>query len=155
MGARAAVHAVLIGYSLLALGPAVLIVANSFKERSQIFDSPFSLPTPSTWDTSGYRTVFDEASFPGYFRNSLVAGIKKISDTKIGDTLTDEKRLATEPLPYPLEAVLGHLATDKKHASGRLRWVLPTASGTVVRDDVDPGVVERAASSLLAVASPR
>ena len=32
-------------------------------------------------------------------------------------------------LPYPLAAVLGHLATDKKHAAGRLRWVLPTADG--------------------------
>jgi GTP-binding protein LepA len=29
----------------------------------------------------------------------VVAGIKKISDTKIGDTLTEEKRLAAEPLP--------------------------------------------------------
>ena len=29
-------------------------------------------------------------------------------------------------------------ASDKKHAAGRLRWVLPTADGVVVRDDV-PG----------------
>ena len=29
----------------------------------------------------------------------VVAGIKKISDTQIGDTLTEEKRLAAEPLP--------------------------------------------------------
>jgi GTP-binding protein LepA len=29
----------------------------------------------------------------------VVAGIKKISDTKIGDTLTEEKRLAASPLP--------------------------------------------------------
>ena len=41
--------------------------------------------------------------------------------------LLDRLELATEPLPYSLEAVLGHLATDKKHAAGRLRWVLPTA----------------------------
>ena len=30
------------------------------------------------------------------------------------------------PLPYALDTVLGHLATDKKHDGGRLRWVLPT-----------------------------
>ena len=42
-------------------------------------------------------------------------------------------RLGIEPLPYPLETVLGHLATDKKHAGGRLRWVLPTADGVAVR----------------------
>jgi len=71
--------------------------------------------------------------------------------------LLDRLDLATEPLPYPLADVLGHMATDKKHAAGRLRWVLPTADGVVVRDDVDAGVVERAAASLLAAqtGSPR
>jgi raffinose/stachyose/melibiose transport system permease protein len=78
VGARAAVHAVLIGYCLLALGPALLVVANSLKERSHIFDSPFSLPTPSTWDTSGYETVFDEASFLSYFRNSVVVTLLSV-----------------------------------------------------------------------------
>ena len=34
-----------------------------------------------------------------------------------------------------------HLATDKKHAGGRLRWVLPTADGVVVRDDVPDELV--------------
>jgi shikimate kinase / 3-dehydroquinate synthase len=57
--------------------------------------------------------------------------------------------LATEPLPYPLDTVLGALATDKKHASGALRWVLPTATGSVIRSDVPADVAERAATSLL------
>ena len=61
--------------------------------------------------------------------------------------------LAIEPLPYSLATVLDHLPTDKKHAAGRLRWVLPTADGVVVRDDIDPDVVERAAASLLAAPS--
>jgi shikimate kinase/3-dehydroquinate synthase len=64
--------------------------------------------------------------------------------------LLDRLGLATEPLPYSLEAVMAHLATDKKHAGGHLRWVLPTADGVVVRDDIAPDVVERAAGSLLA-----
>jgi shikimate kinase/3-dehydroquinate synthase len=64
--------------------------------------------------------------------------------------LLDRLRLATEPLPYPLAAVLGHLATDKKHAAGRLRLVLPTADGVIVRDDIEPQVVDRATASLLA-----
>jgi shikimate kinase/3-dehydroquinate synthase len=63
--------------------------------------------------------------------------------------LLDRLELATEPLPYPLATVLGHLATDKKHVAGRLRLVLPTGDGVVVRDDIDPAVVERAAASLL------
>jgi 3-dehydroquinate synthetase len=48
---------------------------------------------------------------------------------------------------------MDRLAIDKKHAAGRLRWVLPTADGVVVRDDVDPAVVERAAAALLAAPS--
>jgi 3-dehydroquinate synthase len=67
--------------------------------------------------------------------------------------LLDGLGLAIEPLPYPLAAVMDHLATDKKHAAGRLRWVLPTATGVVIRDDVDAAVVERAAAGLLAAPS--
>jgi raffinose/stachyose/melibiose transport system permease protein len=87
IGARAAVHAVLVGYTLLALGPAVLVVANSFKRRQDIFDSPFSPPTPSTWDTSGYRTVFDEASFLTYFRNSLVVTLLSVAGVLVVSAL--------------------------------------------------------------------
>ena len=64
--------------------------------------------------------------------------------------LLDTLGLATEPLPYSLAAVMQHLAADKKHVGGQLRWVLPTADGVVVRDDIDPDAVARAASSLLA-----
>jgi 3-dehydroquinate synthase len=67
--------------------------------------------------------------------------------------LLDRLGLATEPLPFALETVLGHLGTDKKHAGGQLRWVLPTIDGIVVRDDIPSDVVERAASSLLAAGS--
>jgi 3-dehydroquinate synthetase len=71
--------------------------------------------------------------------------------------LLDRLDLATEPLPYSLADVLAHMATDKKHAAGRLRWVLPTADGVVIRDDVEADLVERAAASLLAAptGSPR
>jgi len=71
--------------------------------------------------------------------------------------LLDALGLATEPLPYPLATVLDHLAQDKKHAAGRLRWILPTADGVVVRDDIEPSVVERAAASMLVAptGSPR
>jgi shikimate kinase/3-dehydroquinate synthase len=65
------------------------------------------------------------------------------------DRLLDAVGLAVEPLPYSLEAVMGHLTTDKKRVAGRQRWVLPTEDGVVIRDDVEPGIVERAAASLL------
>ena len=58
--------------------------------------------------------------------------------------------LATVPLPYRLDSVLGALSADKKHSGGALRWILPTADGSVVRPDVPVDLVERVAASLLA-----
>ena len=68
---------------------------------------------------------------------------------RIEDLLTS-LRLAVAPLPYSLDNVLAALATDKKHAAGSLRWVLPTDDGIVVRGDVPSELVERVAAGLLA-----
>jgi shikimate kinase/3-dehydroquinate synthase len=67
--------------------------------------------------------------------------------------LLDALGLARGPLPYALDAVLDHLETDKKHARGRLRWVLPSADGVEVRTDVPDDVVAAAAGSMLAAGS--
>jgi shikimate kinase / 3-dehydroquinate synthase len=64
--------------------------------------------------------------------------------------LLDALDLARDPLPYTLDTVLDHLATDKKHSGGRLRWVLPTATGVEIRADIDEAIVRDAAGSLLA-----
>ncbi|HYH91655.1 MAG TPA: bifunctional shikimate kinase/3-dehydroquinate synthase [Candidatus Saccharimonadales bacterium] len=69
--------------------------------------------------------------------------------------LLDALELGRAPLPFPIERVLAHLATDKKHVDGALRWVLPTADGVVVRSDVPADVVEAAADALLAAGTPR
>ena len=71
-GGRWGVHGVLLAYSLIALGPTLLIVANSFKSRRAIFDNAFSLPTAETFDLVGYETVFSGSSFDLYFRNSFI-----------------------------------------------------------------------------------
>ncbi len=73
---------------------------------------------------------------------------------RIGAVL-DRLGLATEPLPYALDEVLRHLAVDKKHDAGRLRWVLPTADGVEVRADIPDEVVLDAAGSLLAAGTAR
>jgi shikimate kinase/3-dehydroquinate synthase len=67
--------------------------------------------------------------------------------------LLDSLGLAVEPLPYALDDVLAHLAQDKKHEGGRLRWVLPTEDGVEIRSDVPDEVVVQAAGSLLAAGS--
>lgn len=64
--------------------------------------------------------------------------------------LLDRLELGREALPYRRDAVVAATGTDKKHSGGRLRWVLPTADGVVVRDDVPREVVEQAAASVLA-----
>jgi shikimate kinase/3-dehydroquinate synthase len=69
------------------------------------------------------------------------------------DALLDRLGLGVQPLPYPVDAVLEHLAADKKHAGGRLRWVLPTATGVEIRSDVPDDLVRTAASAMLGVGS--
>jgi shikimate kinase/3-dehydroquinate synthase len=58
--------------------------------------------------------------------------------------------LGVAPLPYDPAAVLAATDTDKKHAGGRLRWVLPTGDGTIVQDDVPAELVADAISGILA-----
>jgi shikimate kinase / 3-dehydroquinate synthase len=48
----------------------------------------------------------------------------------------DRLDLAIEPPAVTAEAVMEHAASDKKHAMGRLNWVLPTDAGAVIRSDV-------------------
>jgi 3-dehydroquinate synthase len=66
------------------------------------------------------------------------------------ETLLDTLELGRAPLPYPLPDVLAALGTDKKHAGGRLRWILPTATGVVVSSEVPDEVVEAVAAGVLA-----
>ena len=67
-----AVHAVLIAYSALALGPILLVVMNSFKARNAIFGSPLSPPDGSTFSLIGYEKVFRASHIVVYFENSLI-----------------------------------------------------------------------------------
>ena len=45
--------------------------------------------------------------------------------------------------------ILHALSADKKHAGGRLRWVLPTAEFVAVRSDVPADLIERVTDELL------
>lgn len=62
-------------------------------------------------------------------------------------------RLGEGRLPFALSAVLDAMETDKKHAAGRLRWVLPTASGVEIRADVPDELVAEVLGGLLAAAT--
>src|SRR5271157_2689583 len=47
------VHAILIAYSALAVGPILLVVMNSFKARNAIFGAPLAPPTAATFSLIG------------------------------------------------------------------------------------------------------
>lgn len=68
-------HAVLLLYASIAMFPVLLVIINSFKNRRAIFGSPYTLPTPETFDPVGYETVFKRASFDHYFLNSIVVTV--------------------------------------------------------------------------------
>jgi raffinose/stachyose/melibiose transport system permease protein len=80
-------HAVLIGYTLIALFPVLLVIINSFKERRAIFGSPYTLPTPETWSLEGYETVFDNSNFGQYFLNSFIVTVGALLVIMIAGTL--------------------------------------------------------------------
>jgi 3-dehydroquinate synthetase/shikimate kinase len=66
------------------------------------------------------------------------------------ERLLDRLGLGLGRLPYPIGAVRDALGADKKHAGGRLHWILPTGTGVEVRSDVPDELVWRVAGGLLA-----
>jgi 3-dehydroquinate synthetase len=83
-------------------------------------------------------------------RIGLALGVTPTTRAERIERLLDRLELGIAPLPYPLEAVMATTGADKKHSGGRLRWVLPTASGVVVRDDVPSEAVVDAVGTVLA-----
>ncbi|MBF8289835.1 MAG: Shikimate kinase [Chloroflexi bacterium] len=82
-------------------------------------------------------------------RIGVAAGVTPVDRAARIERLLDAVGLGTGLLPYSLAAVLDHLGADKKHRSGRLRWVLPTATGHAVHDDVPDDLVRDVAAGLL------
>jgi raffinose/stachyose/melibiose transport system permease protein len=74
-----AIHAVLLFYTFIALFPTLLVVMNSFKAKDAIFGSPYTPPTPTTFDAVGYQTVFTSARFDLYFLNSLIVTVVSLA----------------------------------------------------------------------------
>ena len=72
------IHALLLAYTAIALGPVLLVIANAMKSSTAIFNSPFSPPKPSTFDLVGFRTVWETSQFDVYFRNSLVVTVVSV-----------------------------------------------------------------------------
>ncbi|MFL5023838.1 MAG: carbohydrate ABC transporter permease [Microvirga sp.] len=72
---RIAVHIALILYTILALGPILLILINAFKTRRAIFADPLGFPDGQTVTTIGFDRVFANSDFGLYFFNSLTVTV--------------------------------------------------------------------------------
>ncbi len=68
------------------------------------------------------------------------------------NALLDRLGLGIAPPAVSMESVAEHMATDKKHALGRLSWVLPTATGVIVRADVPADAVAAGIAAALRLA---
>jgi 3-dehydroquinate synthetase/shikimate kinase len=64
------------------------------------------------------------------------------------ESLLDELGLAVTPLALDRAVVRAAMGADKKHAAGRLRWIVPTAEGVVVRTDVPDELVDAVIDSV-------
>ena len=75
---RIIVHALLILFVLLAIGPVLIVIINSLKTTPAIFGGPFDLPTAKTFSLEGYKRVFTRGNFIINYRNSLIVTVTTI-----------------------------------------------------------------------------
>lgn len=78
IGTAAAVHTVLLGYTVIAIFPVLVVLLNSFKNRRGIFTEPLALPNAKTFSLEGYATVLNEGSFLMYYSNSLIVTVSSL-----------------------------------------------------------------------------
>jgi len=69
------VHVLLIVFVIIAIGPILVVVMNSFKTTPGIFNAPFAFPTPETFNLAGYENVFKRGNFVGNYTNSIIVTV--------------------------------------------------------------------------------
>ena len=105
---------------------------------------------------AGYKAILHGEAVAyglrGAFAISLAMGLTTAARAERVERLLDELGLGVEPPAVTPQAVLEHMASDKKHAMGRLSWVLPTESGVVTRADVPSAAVQAGLATALRLA---
>ena len=105
---------------------------------------------------AGYKAILHGEAVAyglrGAFAISLAMGLTTAARAERVERLLDEFGLGVEPPAVGPQAVLEHMSSDKKHAMGRLNWVLPTESGVVTRADVPPAAVQAGLAAALRMA---
>ncbi|HEU4672361.1 MAG TPA: bifunctional shikimate kinase/3-dehydroquinate synthase [Candidatus Limnocylindrales bacterium] len=77
-------------------------------------------------------------------RLGVAAGVTPRDRAERIERLLDALGLGVDPVAVDPAAVREAIDRDKKHAAGRLRWVLPTADGVLLSTDVADEPIERA-----------
>jgi raffinose/stachyose/melibiose transport system permease protein len=81
------VHALLIVFVIVAIGPVLMIVMNSFKTTPAIFGGPFDLPNTQTFSFDGYARVVSRGNFVVNYRNSIIVTLATTGLTVAFSTL--------------------------------------------------------------------
>jgi 3-dehydroquinate synthase len=105
---------------------------------------------------AGYNTILHGEAVAyglrGAFAISLAMGLTTPERAARINSLLDRLELGVEPPAVEGATVMEHMAGDKKHASGRLNWVLPTDSGVTIRTDVPAEAIEAGLAAALRTA---
>jgi raffinose/stachyose/melibiose transport system permease protein len=66
------VHISLLAFVLLAIGPILVIVINSFKTTESIFSGPLKLPNSKTFSLEGFKRAIENGNFIRNYLNSTI-----------------------------------------------------------------------------------
>jgi shikimate kinase/3-dehydroquinate synthase len=108
---------------------------------------------------AGYKAILHGEAVAyglrGAFAISLAMGLTSVARAERVSRLLDGLGLGIDPPAVTPEAVMEHMASDKKHALGRLSWILPTDSGVAIRSDVPPTAVQAGLAAALRLVEGR
>lgn len=100
----AAVTSALWLYAVIAIAPLVVMVSNSLRTTSNLFDRPLGLPFPLSIES--YRTAWTQASFADYFLNSVLVTVGAVTLSTVVSVLA---AYALARLRFPGSRVLESL----------------------------------------------
>jgi raffinose/stachyose/melibiose transport system permease protein len=86
-GSAVGVHALLIIFAVIAIGPVLIVILNSFKTTPGIFKQPFALPNAETFSLQGYENVFKRGDFLLNYSNSAIVTVSTMLATIVLSTL--------------------------------------------------------------------
>ncbi len=112
------VHAILIAYSAIAVGPILLVVMNSFKARSAIFGSPLAPPNGVTFSLIGYAKVLSASHVGIYFANSIVV---TLVEHVLRAAVRRDGGLGAHRIQVPRLDAAGAVPGDRRHGADPAR----------------------------------